>query len=52
MHEKRHRGETKIIKCTLCDAAFETKSDLQAHLQRKHNAEIPHEKITNKIPLI
>lgn len=43
-HEKRHRGKTKNFKCTLCPAAFESKRDFNLHLQRKHDAEIPHDK--------
>ncbi|XP_031631912.1 gastrula zinc finger protein XlCGF26.1-like [Contarinia nasturtii] len=43
-HEKRHRNDTKKFKCTFCSSAFEFKHDFNLHLQRKHNAEIPHEK--------
>lgn len=45
MHEKRHREDTKKFKCTFCPAAFEFKHDFSLHLDRKHNAEIPHDKI-------
>lgn len=44
-HEKRHREDTRKFKCTFCPAAFEAKHDFTMHLQRKHDAEVPHEKI-------
>lgn len=44
VHERRHREDTKKFKCTLCPAAFEYKHDFTLHLQRKHDAELPHDK--------